>query len=149
MAGLSSFQINFFYYYFLLHIPITLLIDSAVVLPPKFHIAGWLLSKQIEDNNDFLLWDRPLWLQAFVTLELAVQLPLFFQFVKQLRQNHVDSGSLRLYGVLASTTTLVCIGAILEGHYPGSSIPLSAADKFKLVGIYFPTFIIPFRLVLL
>lgn len=149
MAGLSRFQINFFYCYFLIHIPITLLIDSAIVLPPKLHIAGSLLSKQIQDNNDFLLWDRPLWLQAFVFLELTVQLPLFVQFVKQLHRNYVDSGSLRLYGVLASTTTLVCIGAILEGHYPGTVIPLSASDKFKLVSIYFPTFIIPFRLVLL
>lgn len=149
MAGFSTFKIQFLYYYFLLHIPITLLIDSAVIIPPRLRMAGWLLSKHIELNNDFLLWDRPMWLQAFVMLELVVQLPLFFRFVKQLYQNYIDRRSLKLYGALASTTTLVCIGAILEGHYPGSSIPLSVADKANLVCVYFPTFAIPFSLALL
>lgn len=149
MAGLSRFQIRFYYFYFLLHIPITVLIDSAVVIPPKFRIAGWLLESHIARYHDFLLWDRPTWLKIFVLLELVVQLPLFFHFAKQLRQNCVPRGTLKLYGILASTTTLVCIGAILEGHYPDTAIPLSPLDKLRLVGVYLPTFLLPFRLVLL
>ncbi|CDF90900.1 ZYBA0S09-00276g1_1 [Zygosaccharomyces bailii CLIB 213] len=149
MAGLSRLEISFFYFYFLLHIPITILIDSAVVIPPKFRIAGWLLERHIAQNNDFLLCDRPMWLQVFVALELTVQLPLFFQFAKQLRRNSVPRRSLKLYGLLASTTTLVCIGAILEGHYPGTAIPMTSLDKGKLVCVYLPTFLLPFRLVLL
>lgn len=71
---------TFYFLYFLLHIPITVLIDSALAIPPKYQldIQKTILEFHISENKDFLLARPPSWLRVFGWIELVLQLPLFF-----------------------------------------------------------------------
>ena len=173
----TSFERNFFLGYFLIHIPLTIFIDSAIVTPPKYQPCYTLIQWHIKNNNDFLMDECPWWFQAMVYFELVFQLPLFFYFLRNLKlfkettTTKQNKGSpillsddkytkskltslkrwLRLYGWNASLTSLMCIIAIYHhGHYPltvsTTYKPLSTADRYALIGFYFPTFLIPLRL---
>ncbi|QLG74888.1 hypothetical protein HG535_0H02150 [Zygotorulaspora mrakii] len=167
-TGLSHYEQLFYYYYCIIHIPITIAIDSSVVIPLKYHPAATLVNWHIAQNNDFLLYEKPNWLYWFVIIELLFQLPLFFYFIKGFRSiwntNSLTKDDkvrlykakttlfkyLRIYGINASFTSLVCIIVIIQrGYYPNSldiEIPLSQSDMVNLVMVYLPTFIIPLRL---
>ena len=173
----TSFERNFFIGYFLIHIPLTIFIDSAIVTPPKYQPCYTLIQWHIKNNNDFLMDECPWWFQAMVYLELVFQLPLFFYFLRDLKLFKAttrDTGDslllsddkfsksritrqlttlkrwLRVYGWNASLTSLMCIIAIYRhGHYPLTATPLSTADRCALIAFYFPTFLIPLRLCLL
>ncbi|CCD24295.1 Ema19p NDAI_0C06360 [Naumovozyma dairenensis CBS 421] len=164
-AELSPKERTFFWYYFLIHIPITIFIDASVIIPSNWQVGSTIVSWHIQQNNDFLLWEKPLWLKICVFFELVSQLPLFFYFLKRLNEKYYENARLidrkRLnkwlfrYGLIASATTFYCLYEIAKrGHYPflGSDetlVPLSNADKLKLIGVYLPTFLIPLRLLLL
>lgn len=149
--ALSKREAVFYKRYFQLHIPITLCIDSSVVLgeyTPK--IFQGLVQWHIHSSRDFLLAERPLWLWWFVLAELIIQLPLFFYFVYQ--SNHFTNKDsthrsltrwLKLYGLLAAGTTFVCLYSIATRQN------FVLEDKLQLMAIYLPTFIIPARLVAL
>ncbi|EDO17491.1 hypothetical protein Kpol_1058p28 [Vanderwaltozyma polyspora DSM 70294] len=169
---LTSFDVSFYYYYFLLHIPITLCIDSSVVIPLEWYpnLLQNLIKFHINNNNDFLLADKPLWLVIFVLIELVVQLPLFVYFtiyLPRLKQgdsnlandDKVEKRSrqefqsrlnwwLKLYGFNASLTTLICIVVIyFNGHQLNNvDIAMTLNEKLSLIGVYLPTFLIPLRL---
>lgn len=166
MAKLVGFQRSLYYYYFLLHIPITILIDSQVVIPPQYHPASALAEWHVKQNNDFLLQEKPTWLYYFVWLELVLQLPLFFYFARGLRPSNVTTIKtkaskaanaasekslnrwLRIYGWNASLSTLISMITIYQrGYYPSQPlVPLSSDDRLKLILVYFPTFLLPLRL---
>ncbi|CCF57754.1 hypothetical protein KAFR_0D01080 [Kazachstania africana CBS 2517] len=167
----SNFELNFYRYYFLIHIPITILIDSCVVITLPFESIQSLIKWHIKENNDFLLFEKPKWLYWFVILELIFQLPLFFYFIYKLGNAYTDKSALnetrkhdidpnttglttllKYYGWNASLTSLFCIFVVLyRGYYPATATHLEMypMDKLKLAFYYFPTFIIPFRLCLL
>lgn len=71
---------TFYFLYFLLHIPITVLIDSALAIPKEYqlNIQKSLLEFHIGQNKDFLLANPPSWLTVFGWIELVLQLPFFF-----------------------------------------------------------------------
>lgn len=166
MARLQGFQRSLYYYYFLLHIPITLLIDAQVVIPERYHPAAALYKWHIAQNNDFLLQEKPDWLYNFVVVELVLQLPLFFYFAKGLRRTGPIAGQsklakaanstrdknlyrwLRIYGWNAAFTTLACMITIYQrGYYPLTPlVPMSPEDKLRLILVYLPTFLLPLRL---
>lgn len=168
MGGLSYYEQVFYYCYFIIHIPITVAIDSYGVIPPSYHPASKLVEWHIRQNNDFLMFEKPTWLFWFIVIELVVQLPLFFYFIKAFRsiwsanastkdqksQLHERKSTLyrwlRIYGVNASVTTLICIITVFQrGYYPdalGAQLPMSFSDKMSLVSVYLPTFLIPLRL---
>lgn len=163
MARFSLGERKFYYYYFLLHIPITLLIDSSVVVPPEYHPASKLVEWHIAQNNDFLLWEKPNWLYWFVVIELVVQLPLFAKFALALRPSQATNSQekdekvekesklnrwLRIYGLNASFTTLICMITIWQrGYRPFfPTQPLQIDEKIQLLLVYLPTFLIPLRL---
>ncbi|CCE66188.1 hypothetical protein TPHA_0P00300 [Tetrapisispora phaffii CBS 4417] len=168
---LTPLELSFYTYYSLLHIPITLCIDSTVVLPWRW-FPRWVQAAvrwHVAQNHDYLLDDPPWWLVLFVAVELLVQLPLFCYFAWQLprlrrpasvaagddkllkgarrRQHRRVLALLRGYGANASLTTLVCIVHICRwGHVVGGAGALSPAQKLQLVAVYLPTFVIPLRL---
>lgn len=130
---------TFYVVYFALHIGITLIIDATIALPRQ-----WLMSWQqqigdfhIRTNNDLLVASRPVWLQAFVWIELLLQVPFFIWAVHDLRRGltRVYPAALA-YGVEAATTTFACLVEVL-------ALPMPVYDKLKLFGIYVPTFLIP------
>lgn len=157
MLGLRPWEEKLYYYYALIHIPITVLVDSSVVVPERWQLLPSLVKFHVEQNNDYLLYEKPALLQLFVWLELVVQLPLFFYFAHQFRQlwrlretkalvgddksvSHElvsRSRALRrylfIYGVNASMTTLWCIYMVcVHGYYPYTR-PGSGTD-FRVAG---------------
>ncbi|CAH6721115.1 uncharacterized membrane protein [[Candida] jaroonii] len=119
------------YYYYLIHIPITLLIDSTVLIPPVFEFQKAIVSFHIDFNNDFLLKVPPLWFKIFIFFELIFQLPYFFVYCFHLKDKPSRYIGDIIYGLNASLTTFVClIYALNEKNYP-------------LMGVYGPYCLIP------
>lgn len=135
---------RFYFWYFIVHIPITVLIDSSLVIPSEYlpSISQKLLELHINTNKDFLIVLRPIWLQVFGAVELLFQLPLFVVGAYLLyKKSKSVFPYMLLYGFNASFTTTVCIAFILHdspiyGFLRGQTAQLAA--------VYLPYFIIPF-----
>ncbi|OWB73256.1 hypothetical protein B5S31_g2990 [[Candida] boidinii] len=148
--SLTSALDKFYFAYFLLHIPITIVIDSTLVIPVSIQheIQKNFLKFHIEQNKDFLL-QAPLekWLVMFGLIEMIFQLPFFiicvFNFIKNKYQyfsNYIWPFVL-LYGFNACFTTWICLGYV---YFFYSEHGLNDSDMKSLIGVYFPTFLIPF-----
>ncbi|KAK9450376.1 transmembrane protein 6/97 [Limtongia smithiae] len=141
---LTQRPLDFFYFvYFILHIFVTCVVDSAGLLPPSrrawFQTA--LLQVQIEQNKDPLMANPPVWLRLYLLVELVVQLPIFiFGAIALYKNSRKVYIALLIYGVNASITTLACLGEIVWG-YPNA--PLTFDERASLFWIYLPTFLIP------
>lgn len=133
----------FYFWYFVIHVPITVLIDSCLIIPKdwQFPIQKTLVLFHIAANNDFLLDTLPLWLQVFGLVELVFQLPLFIYAAFKLYHNAKSIYPwLIIYGFNASFTTLVClVYVIAEGEAHG----LTPTEVYGLFGLYLPYFLIP------
>lgn len=134
---------SFYFVYCLIHIPITILIDSGLAIPKRFqpYIQQSIIEFHISNNNDFLLRSPPAWLVFFGWIEVTLQLPLFFIAAYALyKRSPSIYPYLFLYGIEASMTTLCCLLNILtEGQANG----LSTGEISNLFGVYLPTFLIP------
>lgn len=141
---------SFYRWYFIVHIPITVFIDSSVVLGNKFPVWTSLVQWHCTHNHDFLLVEKPEWLWWCVLIELIFQLPLFFYFVTHWsnlthpNKEKVDNflALLHFYALLATVTTGGCLGTILARK------DITSTDQIKLCLLYLPTFLIPGRLLL-
>lgn len=134
---------RFYYWYFVIHIPITVLIDSTLVIPPEwqFDLQKLVVNLHIQQNNDFMLEILPFWLKVFGAFELLVQLPIFvISIVKYHQKSLTILPILIVYGFNAFLTTLVCLVYVqLEGGNQG----LTSVEIGKLQLIYLPYLIIP------
>ncbi|SMN20045.1 similar to Saccharomyces cerevisiae YLR050C Putative protein of unknown function [Maudiozyma saulgeensis] len=159
----------FYTLYFIIHIPLTIFIDSTICFSPMTETLNRMIEWHISENNDFLLLEKPSWFFWMVVVELIFQLPAFFYFIKnmnvfsngnddsnkkikadKLNKRKIVAKLLKLYGLNASLTSLFCIWVIYQrGYYPGNGLPLNSMDKFKLIAYYTPTFLIPLRLCML
>lgn len=162
----TVFEQHFYTAYFLVHIPLTIFIDSTICLPPMTDGLKAMIEWHVAENNDFLLLEKPAWFFWMVVVELLFQLPAFPYFIARMSLFRGDAPGtskeekaaragkrgtlrtlLRLYGLNASLTSLFCIYVIYErGYYPATGAPLSAVDCAKLIAYYTPTFLIPLRL---
>lgn len=130
---------TFYIVYFIVHFFISILIDSAIALPESLTLPlqKTLLQTQITQNHDFLLVEKPVWLQTFVWVEIILQVPFFawaaYALAKKNKKAYI---ACLIYGVEASTTTLGCLGEV-------AMCSLDFKLKAKLFAIYFPTFLIP------
>lgn len=132
--------------YCLVHIPITLLVDSCLCVPewlrPGFQQA--VVEFHVTSNHDFLLRAPPTWLVVFGALELLFQLPFFFfaayGFLVALRPPRSLARWVAVYGFNAALTTFVCLVEILV-H--GGDHGLTPVQVWLLAGVYLPTFLIP------
>ncbi|KAK9235639.1 transmembrane protein 6/97 [Lipomyces kononenkoae] len=132
----------FYFVYGVLHIFITVAIDSAGVIEhdsrPGFQKA--LLKVQIEENKDPLMANVPVWLYTFIGVELLFQLPVFIGGAWALHRDYKKAYiALLIYGVNASITTLACIAELAWNQ----EFELTGGERQKLIWIYFPTFLIP------
>lgn len=135
-----SFLDKIYAYYFMIHIPISLLVDSAIAVPPEWWLPfqKTLAGIQINDNKDALFAARPIWLQSFVWVEILIQVPFFaWAAGKLLQGNERVWVGMVIYGIEAAITTFACLIEVfyLEG--------LTRPEHIKLIGLYLPTFIIP------
>ena len=132
--------------YHLIHIPVTLLIDSSVIIPKQYHLnlTNILVNLHVSQNKDILLLYPQTWFKTFIFIECIFQLPLFIYFVWKHNKREFDTRyhtwSL-IYGFNASFTTFVCMMHII---FEGSLFGLLELEIVKLVGIYSPYLIIPF-----
>ena len=139
MCGIDKFYVA----YFLMHIPITLIIDSCIIIPEeqRFQFQKQFLEFHISSNKDFLLVSLPLWLKVFGLFELFVQLPFFaigaYMLVKQMKQVYPY---MLIYGFNASFTTLVCLVHIFCDY---ERFCLTTGESYKLAALYIPYLVIP------
>ncbi|KAK9464063.1 transmembrane protein 6/97 [Lipomyces oligophaga] len=144
MTSTTLRKLDYFYvFYFVFHAIITILIDAAIVIPRKYQLSfqTFLLDKHIQDHNDPLVADPPVWFQSFVVVEVVGQLPFFFiaayAFAKGSANIYITT---LVYGVVASITTYGCLAEVMFGL---DSAALSASDRQSLIWMYLPTFVIP------
>ena len=95
--------------FFALHIPITLVIDAQVILPPQYY-PNWcreLLNMWVEMSGDTLMMQHPLWFKSLVLSELLFQLPFFFVavFAFTYKEDWIRIPSI-LYGKILSSESL-------------------------------------------
>lgn len=129
-------------WYFVFHVFITWLIDSAIVLPDRFlsQVQRQLLEFHVRQNSDLLVQTKPIWLQAFVWVELLLQTPFFIWAALDLTAGRTRIWpAILVYAVEASTTTLACLVEC-------ALLPLTLDQRINLVMIYLPTFVVPFIL---
>ncbi|CDK26241.1 unnamed protein product [Kuraishia capsulata CBS 1993] len=136
---------KFYYYYFILHIPITVIIDSCLVIPPNRRLALQQIIFQfhIETNKDYLLVKTPDWLYYFGLFELVFQLPFFVYAVLNFTNGAFKKRThnyIAFYGFNAASTTLCCL---LDVWFHGEAHGLVPSEVYNLIGVYLPTFIIP------
>ncbi|ODV96054.1 hypothetical protein PACTADRAFT_2356 [Pachysolen tannophilus NRRL Y-2460] len=148
----QQFLDRFYFLYYLIHIPITVLIDSTLVIPKEFQLElqKTILSFHISSNNDFLLaGDVELWLKIFGLIEILFQLPFFIYYCitflkKKFSVTVTPNPKLYvcnlIYGFNASLTTLVCLFYV---YFKGPENGLTNGEVINLIFVYFPTFLIP------
>lgn len=135
---------KFYFWYFLIHIPVTFLVDSSIIIPRDSLLSFqvYLCDLHLTANKDFLLQNPPLWLKYFGFFELFLQLPIFFAAAYKLY--HGSRSVLvimSLYGFNAFFTTGVCLAYVFT---EASTNGLTNGEKWNLIGLYSPYFIIPF-----
>ncbi|CAI5756909.1 unnamed protein product [Candida verbasci] len=131
------------YYYFVIHIPITIFIDSSIIIPYNYQLSFTreILKFHINLNNDFLLDYSPNWFKIFGTFELFGQLPLFIYFIYNYRKQDINYLLwLLIYGFEASFTTFVCLIWIYLEH---ENYYTTYNQAINLILIYCPYLIIP------
>ncbi|KAI0003717.1 transmembrane protein 6/97 [Russula compacta] len=151
----------FYFIFFLVHIPSTLLIDCQAIWPkqlvPKLLQAFplWYVNMSgdplvggamgILGNESELAWFK-----SFLYLEALFQLPVFVLGARGLwRDSPGIYGLLALYGASTCTTTLACIAAIV--NTPTTSavtiaqnvVSITPDQRFLLLSSYVPFFITP------
>ncbi|BBN12330.1 sigma intracellular receptor 2 [Marchantia polymorpha subsp. ruderalis] len=127
--------------FFLIHLPIMLLIDLQVLVPRHFFptFAQELLNWHIENSGDFLMANPPLYFKSFVYAEYAIQLPLHvanaYAFLRGKRWGRMTG---IIYGVHVATTMIPILADILASDSP---------KRNNLLGVYVPYLLIPLLVV--
>lgn len=136
---------KFLFWYFLIHIPITIFIDSSCIIPQQYQlsISQKIVEFHISTNKDILLAYPQLWFKIFVSFEVLFQLPLFFYFVYKYLSNSLDLNYYLwniIYGFNAGFTTFVCLIWLIIEY---KSYDLLLIQVINLSAIYSPYLIIP------
>ncbi|ODV86100.1 hypothetical protein CANARDRAFT_7456 [[Candida] arabinofermentans NRRL YB-2248] len=148
---MGSITDNVYFYYFLIHIPITLLMDSNYAIPENYRltIQQKLYEFHINKNKDFLGLNVELWMKSFVLFELIFQLPIFIYAIYDYYFKNDKIGYskklwpiLSIYGFNASFTTLICIIYIIFKSEENGIVGFEF-EFWNLLGLYTPTFILP------
>ncbi|KAL4213205.1 Transmembrane protein 97 [Rhizopus azygosporus] len=132
------------YYYFISHIPITLLFDLQAIYP-KTWVPQLLLdtnTRYVDILNDpFMnatLNTHLYWFKSFVFCEAFLQLPFFFIAIYGISHRKLWIRlPLIIYGAHVSTTVIPCLAEIMFGSL------LTRFQLFGLLCLYLPYFFIP------
>ncbi|KAF5828798.1 transmembrane protein 6/97 [Dunaliella salina] len=138
MARRSAFE-HVFIIWFVLHIPITLLVDAQSLLPSSWFppFAKQLVRWHVETNSDWLVGTNPLWFKSLIGAELLFQLPCFVLLAMGLVKRKRWTRTLSIvYGIHAATTFIPITGEILFGR------PMTP-ESIKLAAIYLPYLVMP------
>ncbi|KAH9980855.1 transmembrane protein 6/97 [Lactifluus volemus] len=164
-SPLTSRPMDLFYFiFFLIHIPATLLIDCQAIWPnqlvPRF--VQSFIPFYVRLSGDPLMGgamgllpngSELTWFKSFLYIEALFQLPVF---VLGARGLWLDSrgiyGLLVLYGASTSTTTLACIATVINTPTTSAAtiasnvVSITPAQRVILLSSYVPFFVIPLYL---
>lgn len=136
---MNSLLRSTFLFYFLSHIPITIIVDAQVVLgsvypEPLQNLLNWYYTT----FSDKLIETGPLWLQSFIWAELLFQLPFFFaaSYALLYKKNWIRIPGI-IYGAHVATTVWAILAETLWSE------AIDQTQKLCLFGFYFPYFLIP------
>ncbi|KAJ3297046.1 Transmembrane protein 97 [Rhizoclosmatium sp. JEL0117] len=131
--------------FFALHIPITLISGTQLILPkwtkenfPDFALNA--VSDYIRDTNDVLVIKRPLWFISTCWAEFFVQLPFYIYLIYALI---ADSKHVRTAGIIYATHTCTCLVPILYEMVLDDSGMQTPEQKWNTIGIYSVWFLMP------
>lgn len=134
---------TFYFWYFVIHVPVTLLVDATMVIPKEWQLSvqKQLVGFHIAANKDFLLEKMPLWLEISGMFEVFVQLPIFVVAAVALRRQWRPIYLIMtIYGFNAFFTTLLCLAHIVQD---GPAAGLTHNECINLFALYVPYFAIP------
>ncbi|XP_029783674.1 sigma intracellular receptor 2 [Suricata suricatta] len=144
-------------FYFLSHVPITLLLDLQAVLPRELYPVELrnLLKWYTKEFKDPLLQEAPVWFKSFLFCELVFQLPFFpiaaYAFFKGgcrwIRTPAIT------YSVHTMTTLVPILATLLFEDFSKASGfkgqgPETLHERLALLSVYAPYFLIPLLLLL-
>ncbi|XP_063002771.1 sigma intracellular receptor 2 [Elgaria multicarinata webbii] len=137
-----------FAFYFLAHIPITLLLDLQALLPGIYPqgLTEWL-TWYIATFKDPMMADPPAWFKSFIYSEAFLQLPFFPVAAYAFWKGHCQwiRTPAIIYAVHVTTTLLPILAHIMFGDFAKSKHPGpdTLRERLSLVAIYIPYFLIP------
>ncbi|KAH7301306.1 hypothetical protein KP509_23G019500 [Ceratopteris richardii] len=141
MASVKRFADLFFTTYFVMHIFITVFVDSQAILPASLYPLPLrsIFSWHISFSGDYLMRDMPPYFKGLVFAEVFLQIPLFFAnaygFYHEKRWARTTG---LIYGVTAATSLVPILTDFLYSN---------VATKNLLMAIYVPFLVIPLALV--
>ncbi|KAJ2019195.1 Transmembrane protein 97 [Coemansia sp. S680] len=136
-----------YFFYFVSHIPITLLIDVVPIFPieliPNALISLNSLLTDVLGDPFMGIGSRArsdmTWFRSLLVCELVLQLPFFFYAVWALWTNCPRRHApLLVYGVHVATTMVPVLGMLFRGN-----VDRSCNTRAMLAGIYMPYLLIP------
>ncbi|KAJ3412760.1 Transmembrane protein 97 [Chytridiales sp. JEL 0842] len=126
---------------FILHIPITVLVDSQIVLAPYITyptFASDAVAQYVEMCNDFLVGNPPVWFQAIIWAEIFYQFPFFFYAIWGLI---TDSPALRIPMIIYASHVLTTLLPIMATFV--FSTKMTEQQRYMTVGIYSAWILLP------
>ena len=139
----SSLANNLILFYFLIHIPITLLLDAQVVLPPSLFPQFFVdaMNGYAATCEDRMVSGRPTWFWSMTFVETFVQLPYFFlsAYAFVMRRNWIRVPTI-IYGAHVATTLIPIMGSVLFDEYLR---PKATMAFYSLMAIYSIWFVFP------
>eukprot|EP00054_Salpingoeca_dolichothecata_P035668 m.5950 g.5950 ORF g.5950 m.5950 type:complete len:173 (-) comp5728_c0_seq1:21-539(-) len=145
--ALSSFSRWFFFVFFVIHIPITLLVDLQAIgrhfYPPELTAANsWYVNEFHDPYMEAA--NPPAWFTSFIFCELFFQLPFFFFAVYAFwaGDNRLKIPGIA-YGCHVATTVVAISADLLFTDFEGTVGPKTLEQRLKLLAIYSPFFLVP------
>ena len=128
-----------FLFYFITHIPISLVLDFQAVfghIYPQIlkNLKFWYQNKY----HDFLIAHPHIWFKSFIYAEIVFQFPFFFFAIYCLwyKKNIIRIPGI-IYGVHVATTLIPILSEFLLERR------LREDERYILLSFYFPYFLIP------
>ncbi|CAL5220762.1 g2826 [Coccomyxa viridis] len=125
--------------FLLVHIPVTLFVDSQAVLPREWYPepAVNLLDGYVKSLNDPLMKYTPPWFKSLAWLETVFQLPFFVagSYAYALGRPWIKTPAI-IYGISTATTVVPCLAEVAA-----AALPLN--NRLTLMAIYTPYLLIP------
>ncbi|GAB5588136.1 Transmembrane protein 97 [Umbelopsis nana] len=139
-----------YFIYVATHIPITIGLDCQTLYPPN-----WIPKPLVALNNYYITeFKDPLisnasnlvWFKSFIYCEAILQLPFFFWALRGLYYNKpITRVGLLAYGAHVATTVVPVMAEVAFGATANAT--LTAAERYTLLGLYLPYFLIPATMV--
>ncbi|KAJ6657903.1 hypothetical protein lerEdw1_001823 [Lerista edwardsae] len=142
-----------FAFYFLTHIPITLLIDLQGLVPGLHpESVKQLLKLYTTGSKDSLMADPPVWYKSFMYCEAFLQFPFFFVATYAFFKGGcrwVRTPAI-IYATHVMTSLIPILAHILFADFSKSKYPApeTLQERLTLSAIYFPYLLIPLLLLI-